>query len=155
MSMGVGRRGLISTLRRLAGALRIRHRRWAGRRHAQLHSFIGLSDRALADIGLRRADVHAAMSGMMPVEHIARAQGSPAWTADIHPLRRPAEVIAANDPSAAAWSRQVPPVVPGPRADCWSGGAARARLAHEQRSACPADAAPSAAKSRKRPAMAR
>jgi hypothetical protein len=62
---------------------------------------MGLSDRALADIGVCRTDVHAAISGMMPVKHIAGTQGSPAWTADIQPLRRPAEVIAASDLRAA------------------------------------------------------
>ena len=78
-----------------------RHRR-AARRGARLQGFIHMSDRMLADIGVRRADVHAAMSGMMPVEHIARTQGGRPWTAEIHPLRGPAEVIAANDLSAAA-----------------------------------------------------
>jgi uncharacterized protein YjiS (DUF1127 family) len=77
-------------------------RRRTARRGARLHGFIHMSDRMLADIGVRRADVHAAMSGMMPVEHIARTQGGRPWTAEIHPLRRPAEVIAANDLSAAA-----------------------------------------------------
>jgi uncharacterized protein YjiS (DUF1127 family) len=76
--------------------------RRAARRGARLHGFMHMSDRMLADIGVRRADVHAAMSGMMPVEHIARTQGGRPWTAEIHPLRRPAEVIAANDLSAAA-----------------------------------------------------
>jgi uncharacterized protein YjiS (DUF1127 family) len=48
---------LLSTLRRLLSELRAGHQRWAGRRNAQLHGFIVLSDRALADIGVRRADV--------------------------------------------------------------------------------------------------
>jgi hypothetical protein len=62
-----------------------------------------MSDRMLADIGVRRADVHAAMSGMMPVEHMARTRGGRPWTAQIHPLRRaPSEALAANDLSAAA-----------------------------------------------------
>ena len=74
----------------------------AARRGARLHGFMHMSDRMLADIGVRRADVHAAMSGMMPVEHIARTQGGHPWTAEIHPLRRRPAVIAANDLSAAA-----------------------------------------------------
>jgi uncharacterized protein YjiS (DUF1127 family) len=76
--------------------------RRAAQRCARLHGFTHMSDRMLADIGVRRADVHAAMNGMMPVEHIARTQGGRPWTAEIRPLRRPAEVIAANDLSAAA-----------------------------------------------------
>jgi hypothetical protein len=57
----------------------------------------------LADIGVRRADVHAALSGMMPVEHLARTRAGRPWTAEIHPLRRPpSEALAADDLSAAA-----------------------------------------------------
>ena len=77
--------------------------RRATRRGVRLHGFTNMSDRMLADIGVRRADVHAAMSGMMPVEHLARTQGGRPWTAEIHPLRRgSAEAGAANDLSAAA-----------------------------------------------------
>jgi hypothetical protein len=62
-----------------------------------------MSDRMLADIGVRRADVHAAMSGMMPVEHLARTRGGRPWTAEVHPLRRASsKAVAANDLSAAA-----------------------------------------------------
>jgi uncharacterized protein YjiS (DUF1127 family) len=79
-----------------------RHRR-AARRSVRLHGFTNMSDRMLADIGVRRADVHAAMSGMMPVEHLARTQGGRPWTAEIHPLRvAPSEAGAANGLSAAA-----------------------------------------------------
>jgi uncharacterized protein YjiS (DUF1127 family) len=73
------------------------------RRGAQLHGFMHMSDRMLADIGVRRADVQAAMSGLMPVEHIARTHGGRLWTAQVHQLRRaPSEALAANDLSAAA-----------------------------------------------------
>jgi uncharacterized protein YjiS (DUF1127 family) len=73
------------------------------RRGARLHGFMHMSDRMLADIGVRRADVHAALRGMMPIEHIARTQGGRPWTAEIHPLRRvPADAVVANDLSAAA-----------------------------------------------------
>ena len=63
--------------------------------NAQLHGFMVLSDRALADI--------AAMSGVIPIEHIARAHGDRRWTTPIQQLRhRPAEALAANDLSVAA-----------------------------------------------------
>jgi uncharacterized protein YjiS (DUF1127 family) len=79
-----------------------RQRRVA-RRGVRLHGFAQLSDRMLADIGVRRADVHAAMSGMMPVEHLARTRGSRPWTAEVHPLRRASlDALAANDLSEAA-----------------------------------------------------
>jgi uncharacterized protein YjiS (DUF1127 family) len=88
-----GSHGLLSTLRRLVSALRAGHQRWAGRR----------SDHALADIGVCRANLHAAMSGVIPIEHIARADGDRRWTAPIQQLRhRPAEALAANDLSIAA-----------------------------------------------------
>jgi hypothetical protein len=65
-----------------------------------------MSDRMLADIGVRRADVHAAISGMMPVEHIVRTHGASPWTAQVQALRpesrQRAEAYAANDLSAAA-----------------------------------------------------
>ncbi len=78
-------------------------RRRAARRGARLHGFVQMSDRMLADIGVRRADVHAAMSGMMPVEHMARTRGGRPWTAQIHPLRRgSSEAPVARDLDAAA-----------------------------------------------------
>jgi uncharacterized protein YjiS (DUF1127 family) len=77
--------------------------RRAARLDVRLHGFTHMSDRMLADIGVRRADVHAAMSGMMPVEHLARTRGGRPWTAEVHPLRRASsKAVAANDLSAAA-----------------------------------------------------
>ena len=98
MSMRVGgSHCLMGTLRRLLSALR------AGRRNTQLHGFMVLSDRALADIGVYRADVYAAMSGIVPIEHIGRTYGHGRWTAQIHPLpRAPSAALAASDLSAAA-----------------------------------------------------
>jgi hypothetical protein len=46
-----------------------------------------MSDRMLADIGVRRADVHAAISGVVPVAHIARTHGGTPWTAQVQELR--------------------------------------------------------------------
>jgi uncharacterized protein YjiS (DUF1127 family) len=82
-------------------------RQWrAARRRVRLHEFVHMSDRMLADIGVRRADVHAAMSGLMPPQHIARTSGGAPWTAQIHTLRtrhrQAPEVLPAKDCSAAA-----------------------------------------------------
>ena len=65
----------MTPLRRVVAKWRQRR---AARRGARLHGFMHMSDRMLADIGVRRADVHAAMSGMMPVEHIAQDARRPA-----------------------------------------------------------------------------
>jgi uncharacterized protein YjiS (DUF1127 family) len=98
-----GSDGLLSTLRRLVSALRAGHQRWAGRRNARLHGFMVLSDHTLADIGVCRANLHAAMSGVIPIEHIASAHGDRRWTAPIQQLRhRPGAASAANDLSVAA-----------------------------------------------------
>jgi uncharacterized protein YjiS (DUF1127 family) len=77
-------RNWLSTITRLLGVGRPWRRRRAG-----LHDFTHMSDRMLADIGVRRADVHAAMSGLMPPQHIARTRGGMPWTAQIHKLRIP------------------------------------------------------------------
>jgi uncharacterized protein YjiS (DUF1127 family) len=81
-------------------------RRRAARRRAQLHGFVHMSDRILADIGVRRADLHAAISGVLPVEHIARTHGGASWSARIHRLRpdvsHQCAACAANDDLSAA-----------------------------------------------------
>jgi uncharacterized protein YjiS (DUF1127 family) len=90
--------GLQTTLTRLLRRVTGWRRRRAARRHAQLHGLMHMSDRMLADIGVRRADVHAAINGLMPVEHIARTRGGSPWTAQIHALRPQArERSEAND----------------------------------------------------------
>jgi uncharacterized protein YjiS (DUF1127 family) len=98
--------GSMTALGRLLRMLNAWRARRAARRRAQLHGFMHMSDRMLADIGVRRADVHAAMSGMMPVEHIVRTHGAAPWTAQVQALRPQArqqsEAYAANDLSAAA-----------------------------------------------------
>jgi uncharacterized protein YjiS (DUF1127 family) len=93
----------MSALVRLLGAGRL----WrAPRCRAGLHHFMHMSDRMLADIGVRRADVHAAMSGLMPPQHIARTRGGAPWTAQIHSLRPPCrgatDALPGKDFSAAA-----------------------------------------------------
>lgn len=82
---------------------------WRPRRAARrggLHGLMHMSDRMLADIGVRRADVHAAISGMMPVEHIARTHGGLPWTAQVHALHprtcRLSDADRLRDLSAAA-----------------------------------------------------
>ena len=99
-------RGLMAAMGRLLGLLDAWRRRRAARRRAHLHDFIGMSDRTLADIGVRRADVHAAISGMVPVTHIARTQDGSPWTVQVHALRpqhcQRSEAFAATDLSAAA-----------------------------------------------------
>ena len=98
--------GLQTALTRLLRTVTGWRRRRAARRHAQLHGLMHMSDRMLADIGVRRADVHAAINGLMPVEHIARTRGGSPWTAQIHALRAQArersEANAADDLGAAA-----------------------------------------------------
>jgi hypothetical protein len=65
-----------------------------------------MSDRMLADIGVRRADVHAALSGLVPAQHIARTQGGAPWSAPVHKLcprsRETSEALPATDLGAAA-----------------------------------------------------
>jgi uncharacterized protein YjiS (DUF1127 family) len=98
--------GLISAMARLLRRVTGWRRRRAARRDTQLHVFMHLSDRMLADIGVRRADVHAALSGLMPVQHIGRTQGGSSWTAPVHALRPHArersEANATDDLGAAA-----------------------------------------------------
>ena len=98
--------GSMSAMGRLLRMVNAWRARRAARRRAQLHGFVHMSDRMLADIGVRRADVHAAISGMMPVEHIVRTHGAAAWTAPVQELRpqsrQQSEAHAANDLSAAA-----------------------------------------------------
>lgn len=74
----------LSMITRLLG---VGCRRQGPRRRAGLHDFMHMSDRMLADIGVRRADVHAAISGLMPPQHIARTRGGAPWTAEVHRLR--------------------------------------------------------------------
>ena len=93
----------MSTLMRLLSA----GRHWrAARRRAPMHEFMHMSDRMLADIGVRRADIHAALSGLVPAQHIARTSGGTPWTASVHTLRpqcrEPSDAMCGRDLSAAA-----------------------------------------------------
>ena len=102
MPANSGRGGRTSAMKRLLSAWR---RRRAARRRAHLHEFMNMSDRMLADIGVRRADVHAALSGLVPPTDIARTHGSASWSAPVHklcPHTRQSETLTATDLSAAA-----------------------------------------------------
>jgi uncharacterized protein YjiS (DUF1127 family) len=82
-------------------------RHWrAARCRAHLHELTHMSDRMLADIGVRRADIHAALSGLLPAQHIARTRGGAPWTAQVHRLQpqchEPSEAKSGSDLSAAA-----------------------------------------------------
>jgi uncharacterized protein YjiS (DUF1127 family) len=96
----------MATMTRLLRMVTSWRRRRAARRRAHLHGFMYMSDHMLADIGVRRADVHAAISGLVPVEHIARTHGGSPWTAPVHALRAHArgrsEANATDDLGAAA-----------------------------------------------------
>ena len=98
-----GPRAALARLLRMAKSWR--RRRTAGRR-VQLHVFTHMSDRMLADIGVRRADVNAALAGMVPVEQIARTHGGAPWSAPVQALRpqtrRCCEGFGPHDLGAAA-----------------------------------------------------
>jgi uncharacterized protein YjiS (DUF1127 family) len=76
--------------------------RCAARRGARLHGFTHMSDRMLADIGVRRADVVGALVGAMPLRG-APGAAEPPCDARICALpRRPALTLVADDLDAAA-----------------------------------------------------
>jgi uncharacterized protein YjiS (DUF1127 family) len=98
--------GLMAAMARLVRRVTGWRPRRAARRDTQLHVFMHMSDRMLADIGVRRADVHAALSGLIPVQHIGRTHGGSPWTAPVHALRpherQRSEANATDDLGAAA-----------------------------------------------------
>jgi len=96
--------GSMGALRRLAQMFNSWRRRRAARR-AHLHGFMALSDRALADIGVRRAHVHGALVGAMPLGRTTATPEVSRPDAAIHELherpRRPTLTVVANDRAAA------------------------------------------------------
>jgi uncharacterized protein YjiS (DUF1127 family) len=94
-------RGPIDALRRLALLLNAWRRRRA-RRRARLNSFMGLSDRALADIGVRRTDVQGAMIGVVPLQRRAAGHDEPCEAAICRLPRRPRLTVVTNDLGVAA-----------------------------------------------------
>jgi uncharacterized protein YjiS (DUF1127 family) len=77
-----------------------RNRR-AARRSGRVHGFIHMSDRMLADIGLRRADVHAALVGVKPLGRPATEEASEAAICRLS-WRPPLTVVVTHDLDAAA-----------------------------------------------------
>jgi uncharacterized protein YjiS (DUF1127 family) len=98
---GDGDQGSTGALRRLARALGAWRQERAARRRAKAHGFMGLSDRALADIGVRRADVVGALVGALPLRRSAATAVEPPRNTQIYELPRP-RVVAATDLSTAA-----------------------------------------------------
>ncbi len=94
-------------MRRLVRALSTWRRRTRGGR-ARVHRFLALSDRTLADIGLRRADVYAAAIGIVPLGGRATV---PAPTAPICVISDARLTLVASDAGNAA-------AAPGCRCAC-------------------------------------
>ena len=100
---GDGNHGSMRALRRLARALGAWRQDRSARRRAKLHSFMDLSDRVLADIGVRRPDVVGAAVGAMPLRRAAAGAAAAPRDAQICGLpRRPTLTVVANDLDAAA-----------------------------------------------------
>jgi uncharacterized protein YjiS (DUF1127 family) len=76
--------------------------RRAARRRAPFNSFMSLSDLALADIGVRRADVHGAMLGAAPLRQSATALEPAPDSAICQLPQRPRLTVVSNDLDAAA-----------------------------------------------------
>jgi uncharacterized protein YjiS (DUF1127 family) len=94
-------RGAIAPMARLARLLSAWRQRRA-RRLASLEGFIGLSDRVLADIGVRRADVHGAMIGGMQLRRSPIDHGQSSEAAVCRLPKRPRLKVVTNDLDAAA-----------------------------------------------------
>jgi uncharacterized protein YjiS (DUF1127 family) len=97
-----GNHGSIGALTRLARELSAWRQRRARRRRTHWRSFMDLSDRTLADIGLHRADVHAAMVGAMPLRRRSTDHDQPLEAAICRLPKRPSLPVVSNDLGAAA-----------------------------------------------------
>ena len=93
--------GSMSALRRLLEKFAAWRRRRAARRRAHLHGFMAMSDRALADIGVRRAHVHGALVGAMALGRDATTETPPEATICRLP-GRPTLRLVSDDLDAAA-----------------------------------------------------
>jgi uncharacterized protein YjiS (DUF1127 family) len=96
--------GSMTAIMRLLGKFAAWRQRRAARR-AHLHGFMAMSDRALADIGVRRAHVYGALVGAMPLGRDAATPEVARPDAAIHEFhkrpRRPTLTVVANDRAAA------------------------------------------------------
>jgi uncharacterized protein YjiS (DUF1127 family) len=91
----------MGALMRLLRLFSTRRQRRAARRRTDLHGFMAMSDRELADIGMRRAHVYGALVGAMPLGRHATTATAPEAT--ICRLRgRPTLRVVADDLNAAA-----------------------------------------------------
>lgn len=89
----------VSTLTRLVASFRA----WRQRRVAARYSFMILSDRMLADIGVHRADVLGAAVGAVPLARtVAPLEGAPAGAKVCQLPRCRALTVVPNELSAAA-----------------------------------------------------
>ena len=91
--------GAVVAMRRLMRAINTWRQVRVRRRRAKIHRFMALSDRILADIGLRRADVNAAMIGVVPLGRRATLH-APAGA--IRQVSTERLALVANDLSEAA-----------------------------------------------------
>ena len=89
----------MSALMRLVASFRA----WRRRRATRRHSFMALSDRMLADIGVHRADVFGAAVGAVPLARtVAPLEGVLADAKVCQLPRRRALTVVPNELSAAA-----------------------------------------------------
>lgn len=96
-----GTHGAMAGMMRLVRMFSSWRRRRATRRRAYLHGFMGLSDRALADIGVRRADVSGALIGAVPLGRAVAAPEESVPDVALYELPRP-RLVVANDFRTAA-----------------------------------------------------
>lgn len=68
----------------------------------RLDGFMTMNDRTLADIGVRRIDVQAAMSGVVPARRIWAPTTAEVHTLRPEPCRQPTPPVATGDLSEAA-----------------------------------------------------
>jgi uncharacterized protein YjiS (DUF1127 family) len=92
-----------SAIRRLVQLFSAWRQRRAMRRRASLHSFMGLSDRTLADIGVCRAQVYGALIGAVPLGGNAAPAEEFVCEAVLYELPRPPQLtVVTNELSNAA-----------------------------------------------------
>jgi uncharacterized protein YjiS (DUF1127 family) len=103
MPAGSHSQGSMSALRRLVQQLSAWRQRRVARRRARLHSFMGLSDRTLADIGVQRAQVYGALIGAMPLGGNAAPAEEFVCEAVVYELPRPPKLtVVKNELNTAA-----------------------------------------------------
>ena len=94
--------GSMGAMRRLVQRICAWRERRAARRRASLHSFMGLSDRTLADIGVCRAQVYGALIGAVPLEGNAAPAEELVCEAVVYELPRPPKLTVVTDDLSTA-----------------------------------------------------